>query len=265
MVQDELVQSETFESRVRRILNMGCGGSKAGGDRNERQEDEQPPPQQEHGAGSSEDVSMPAPGLQRRRSSISHKAVELDGSGRKVSTTFDSAKICALTCHGIAPARGVSGVSSKAKINQDRGVVCWPFNSSHNQALLCIFDGHGLQGEVVSQWCMTQLPIRLEAVRDVLATNPPRALSETVIDAASTSTSSHVAATCLPLACLLAAHLAAACAPASACPPLRRQLALPTARGLPCPSTGDLTLVLSHPGSRVLDRAARRSSGWTRT
>ena len=68
---------------------------------------------------------MPAPGLQRRRSSISHKAAELDGSGRKVSTTFDSAKICALTCHGIAPARGVSGVSSKAKINQDRGVVCW--------------------------------------------------------------------------------------------------------------------------------------------
>ena len=144
---------------------------------------------------------MPAPGLQRRRSSISHKAAELDGSGRKVSTTFDSAKICALTCHGIAPARGVSGVSSKAKINQDRGVVCWPFNSSHNQALLCIFDGHGLQGEVVSQWCMTQLPIRLEAVRDVLATNPPRALSETVIDAASTSPR----ATWQPLACHLPA------------------------------------------------------------
>lgn len=152
---------------------------------------------------------MPAPGLQRRRSSISHKAAELDGSGRKVSTTFDSAKICALTCHGIAPARGVSGVSSKAKINQDRGVVCWPFNSSHNQALLCIFDGHGLQGEVVSQWCMTQLPIRLEAVRDVLATNPPRALSETVIDAASTSTSSH-----LPLA----SHLPATCLPLGSTP-----------------------------------------------
>ena len=160
------------------------------------------------------------PLLQRRRSSISHMAAELDGSGRKVSSTYDSATICALTCHGIAPARGVSGVSSKAKINQDRGVVCWPFNSSHNQALLCIFDGHGLQGEVVSQWCMTQLPIRLEAVRDVLATNPQRALSETVIDAASTSTSSHASSTCLPLGstprrCVCASERVSTIAPAA--------------------------------------------------
>ena len=113
-----------------------------------------------------------------RRRSVVHQAPEVDG--RKSVTTFDTARVGVLTRHGIAPARGASGVVSKAKINQDRGVVCWPFNGSHNQALLCIFDGHGMQGERVSEWCMNQIPVRLEAARATLAANPPQALSQTV-------------------------------------------------------------------------------------
>ena len=116
--------------------------------------------------------------MDNRRRSVAHQAPELDG--RKSATTFDTAKVGVLTRHGIAPARGSTGVTSKAKINQDRGVVCWPFNGSHNQALLCIFDGHGMQGEKVSEWCMNQIPVRLEAARGTLAANAPQALSQTV-------------------------------------------------------------------------------------
>ena len=59
-------------------------------------------------------------------------------------------------------AGGPKGSGAKAKINQDRGVVCWPFCGSYNEALLCIFDGHGRKGEQVSEYCMTTVPELLE-------------------------------------------------------------------------------------------------------
>jgi len=149
--------------------DMGCGGSKSADDGPSSQQQPAPPAPQED-----EDA-----GYDNRRRSVAHQAPELDG--KKSATTFDTAKIGVLTKHGIAPARGASGVTSKAKINQDRGVVCWPFNGSHNQALLCIFDGHGMQGEKVSEWCMNQIPVRLEAVRGMLASNAPQALSQVII------------------------------------------------------------------------------------
>ena len=109
---------------------------------------------------------------------MAHQSPEIDG--RKSTTTFDTAQIGTLTQHGITPARGASGVVSKAKINQDRGVVCWPFNGSHNQALLCVFDGHGLQGERVSEWCMQEISVRLEADRQKLRTDTKGHISRTV-------------------------------------------------------------------------------------
>ena len=92
---------------------------------------------------------------------------------------FDPKKIGVLTRHGIAPAR-TGGGGSKAKINQDRGLVCWPFNGSHNQALLCVFDGHGVQGERISEWCATEIGVRLENDRELLASDPKKSLIKTV-------------------------------------------------------------------------------------
>ena len=69
---------------------------------------------------------------------------------------------------------------SKAKINQDRGIVCWPFNGTHNQALFCVFDGHGGNGERVSEWCVQQIPQRLEADRDALFSETEKCLSRNV-------------------------------------------------------------------------------------
>ena len=101
------------------------------------------------------------------------------GDGREASETpFDDTVIGLLTRHGIAPARGALG--SKAKINQDRGVVCWPFNGSHNQALLCVFDGHGLSGERIAEYCAHEIPMRLEADRAALSIDPVKCLINNV-------------------------------------------------------------------------------------
>ena len=148
---------------------MGCGGSKA--------------PDLDAGGGFS---NLNAPSAadgdepEARRGSVIHKAPEFDSNNvQHVMTDFDPKKIGVLTRHGIAPAR-TGGGGSKAKINQDRGLVCWPFNGSHNQALLAVFDGHGVQGERVSEWCASEIGPRLERARDKLASNPKQTLIDTV-------------------------------------------------------------------------------------
>ena len=98
------------------------------------------------------------------RLSIKYQAKEISGrlsASRRSSTPFDRARIGTHTRHGLMP--GPRGFSA-AKINQDRGVVCWPFNGSYNQALLCVFDGHGSKGERASEFCMTTIPELLECV-----------------------------------------------------------------------------------------------------
>jgi hypothetical protein len=107
------------------------------------------------------------------RLSVKYTAKELSGrgsSGRRSSTPFDRARIGTHTRHGLMP--GPRGFSA-AKINQDRGVVCWPFNGSYNQALLCIFDGHGSKGERASEFCMKTVPELLELEGPKLRADPP--------------------------------------------------------------------------------------------
>ena len=96
-----------------------------------------------------------------RRLSVRYSARD-QSSGRspsrrnsRGSAPFDRSRIGVHTKHGLRP--GPRGQSA-AKINQDRGVVCWPYNNSFNQALLCIFDGHGRNGEKVSEYCTTTVP-----------------------------------------------------------------------------------------------------------
>ena len=115
------------------------------------------------------------------RLSVKYQSKELSGRGsasRRSSTPFDRARIGTHTRHGLMP--GARGFSA-AKINQDRGVVCWPFNGSYNQALLCVFDGHGSKGERASEFCMKSVPELLEADSAALKADPPAALSRAVI------------------------------------------------------------------------------------
>ena len=109
-----------------------------------------------------------------RGSSMSRKT----SSCSRSSAPFDQAQVGTHTRHGIMP--GPRGFSA-AKINQDRGVVCWPFNGSYDQALLCIFDGHGSKGERVSEFCMNTVPELLEAEPDELQADPLGCLTKNVI------------------------------------------------------------------------------------
>ena len=116
-----------------------------------------------------------------RKRSVMYKATEVGQGGQlDRETPFDDKRIGMVTRHGIAPTRG-AGAPAKAKINQDRGVVCWPFNGSHNQALLCVFDGHGLSGERISEWCATDIPVRLESDHEVLIKDPSRSLTKHIV------------------------------------------------------------------------------------
>ena len=60
-------------------------------------------------------------------------------------------RIGTFSSHGIKP--GANGTAF-AKINQDRGLLTYPFNEDAHMALFAVFDGHGSNGEQVSEYVM---------------------------------------------------------------------------------------------------------------
>jgi serine/threonine protein phosphatase PrpC len=64
---------------------------------------------------------------------------------------------------------------TSAKINQDRGAVCFPFADSEQIALFSVFDGHGVHGDKVSHFTMNTLQAILED-HPLLQENTPAAL-----------------------------------------------------------------------------------------
>lgn len=85
------------------------------------------------------------------------------------------------SCHGIEPAEedeegdeqydgdddcsGGYRSGIRQKINQDRGCVAHPYNGSNEQALFMVLDGHGAQGDLVSEFVMRQIVVSLEKVK----------------------------------------------------------------------------------------------------
>lgn len=110
---------------------------------------------------------------------LQSKRLSAEGRRSAKSAVFDKTSIGTCTKHGIAPVPG--GRGAKGKINQDRGVVCWPFNGSTSEALFCIFDGHGRKGELISEFCMQTIPGLLEENPAALKTDTAAYLSQSVI------------------------------------------------------------------------------------
>lgn len=81
------------------------------------------------------------------------------------------------SCHGIEPG---DNDEIHDKINQDRGCVVYPYNSSMTEALFIVLDGHGEQGDKVSEFVMRQVVISLEKHAQLLI-DPSLALVETFI------------------------------------------------------------------------------------
>ena len=74
------------------------------------------------------------------------------------------------SCHGIEPeySEDDEEVGVIQKINQDRGCVVYPFNKSRAQALLMVLDGHGSQGNRVSEFAMRHVSISCNLTMSIL-------------------------------------------------------------------------------------------------
>mmetsp|Transcript_5828 Transcript_5828/g.19580 ORF Transcript_5828/g.19580 Transcript_5828/m.19580 type:complete len:482 (-) Transcript_5828:163-1608(-) len=102
------------------------------------------------------------------------------GEVSTVQPPFPGEKLGTYSCHGIEPS-WEDDEEVVAKINQDRGCVVCPFNGKPNHALLCVFDGHGEHGDLVSQFVMSQVWRRLEKHPSVLS-DPPAALRTVFVE-----------------------------------------------------------------------------------
>lgn len=100
--------------------------------------------------------------------------------GRKpiVELPFDPSIVGTYSCHGLEP--GLRNGETTAKINQDRGCVCYPFNDDPKKALFCVYDGHGACGDKVSHYVMNTLQAQLEDHPN-LNDNPEKALKEAFV------------------------------------------------------------------------------------
>jgi protein phosphatase 2C family protein 2/3 len=153
---------------------MGCGGSKN--------------VDNQFSAAPSSNQAIPSASLldaeevKNQRMSVRYQVKEVgpgrNTASRRSSAKFDKARIGTHTKHGMQP--GPRGIGA-AKINQDRGIVCWPFCGSLNEALLCVFDGHGPKGEKASEFCMKTLPELLEKDHEMLSKDPAGCLSKNII------------------------------------------------------------------------------------
>lgn len=67
-----------------------------------------------------------------------------------------------------------------AKINQDRGGIVYPYANCPQTALFAVYDGHGMGGELVSQFALTEIQRRLEK-HPCFRTDLPTAFKETFL------------------------------------------------------------------------------------
>lgn len=125
------------------------------------------------------------PKLIRKRTTI-YASTEI-GVRQEKKAPFDSSYMGTFSCHGIEPGEDFDDdvdydveVPPTDKINQDRGCVVFPFGKSNKQAFFVVMDGHGEQGDAVSEFVMRQLVVSLEK-HEKLETNPIEALKDTFI------------------------------------------------------------------------------------
>jgi protein phosphatase 2C family protein 2/3 len=89
------------------------------------------------------------------------------GVAAETLAPFTSDILGTFSCHGIEPEYGADDeeIGVIQKINQDRGCVVYPFNRSRAQALFMVMDGHGSEGNRVSEHVMRKIVPLLELER----------------------------------------------------------------------------------------------------
>ncbi|CAN0008833.1 unnamed protein product [Ascophyllum nodosum] len=120
---------------------------------------------------------------------VMYRSEEIGAAPDAVPLPFPEAKqprstrnvVGTYSCHGVEPSFDDDEEGAvMAKINQDRGCVVYPFNEDNQQALFCVFDGHGEHGDVVSDFVMHELRSRLVAHPSLLD-DPSKALKESFV------------------------------------------------------------------------------------
>jgi len=99
-------------------------------------------------------------------------------SAQAAEELFPKTVVGTFSCHGTEPSRRPGAPA--AKINQDRGMVSYPFAGNDAAALFACFDGHGLSGDSCSQFVANTLQALLED-HPALFEEPERALKETFV------------------------------------------------------------------------------------
>ena len=104
--------------------------------------------------------STPASTRKAKRMSMSP---EMGAKLAKETLPFPPEIVGTFSCHGVEP--GQREGETMAKINQDRGCMVYPFacdGQDYQQAVFCVYDGHGSQGDKVSQFIATKVNELLE-------------------------------------------------------------------------------------------------------
>ena len=121
-----------------------------------------------------------------RKVSVSAAMFKADEIGAlqdgKVPPPFPPATLGVFSCHGVEPGENEDGEEVvNDKINQDRGCVVNPYRGMSDESLFIVLDGHGSQGDRISEFAMRQIAISLEK-HPALETDPVTALKETFVN-----------------------------------------------------------------------------------
>jgi hypothetical protein len=102
-------------------------------------------------------VEPPSPMVGTRRTTL-YTSAERGVRQLKVAP-FPNDILGTYSCHGIEPSTSSDPDEADVhdKINQDRGCVVYPFNNSTEDTLFLVLDGHGNQGDRVSEFVMRQV------------------------------------------------------------------------------------------------------------
>jgi len=137
-----------------------------------------------------DDPEPPSPDKMTRKRTTIYASSEI-GVRQEKKAPFADTILGTFSCHGIEPGpeyvplEGEEdddsyGLVPHDKINQDRGCVVHPFLQKPNEALFLVLDGHGEQGDKISEFIMRQLVVSLEKNR-LLETDPAEALKDTFV------------------------------------------------------------------------------------
>jgi len=121
---------------------------------------------------STPDVGTPSQGTGGRRARRMSMSPEMGVVKPLALLPFPPEVVGTYSCHGVEP--GVKAGETHAKINQDRGCVCYPFGPTDGpnvnrfvNALFCVFDGHGAVGDKVSHYAMNNIQKKLEEKHEI--------------------------------------------------------------------------------------------------